>query len=343
MQIKPQQFAALAAATLASVIVAGATYSWANRWNTGKIEGRTLLPGLAREAAQAQQIEIAQGEKKLTLERSGEAWRLKERAGFPANAERVRALMLALQRSELIEPKTAAKDKLKLLELEDPAAKDAKSKLVRVLDGKGRGIAEVVLGKSRWDAFGSGKGGTYVRRPAETQAWLATGEPKAGLEVRDWVQTAVFEHDSGKFLKLTHEYAGEEPLVVEKGDGKDQKFRLAVVPEGKKLKQHANVEQIMTGLASIDLEDVRKLESVPSGEGVSVLKLEAEGGLAVTFRLRKDGDAHWLSLAAAGAEADAKKKADEVNARATGWEFKIATWKAEQVAKKRTDLLDAEG
>lgn len=341
MNIKPQQFAALAAATLASLVVAGLAYSWSNRWNTGRIEGQLLLPALTREAAQAQQIEITQGEKRLTLERSGSDWRIKERAGFPANPERVRALLVALQRSELIEPKTAAKDRLKLLELEDPSAKDAKSRLVRIVDGKGRAIAEVVLGKGRFDAFGSGKGGIYVRRPAETQAWLATGEPKAPLEIRDWVRTNVFEHDSTKFQKITIEHPGEAPLVVEKGDGREQKFKLAAIPDGQKLKQGANVDQIGTGLASIDLDDVRRLEQVPSGEGVSVVKLEAEGGFGVVLRLRKEGDAHWMSLAATGTEGDAKKAADELNSRATGWEFKIPSWKADQIGRRRADLFEA--
>ena len=341
MQIRPQQFTALAAATLLAVLLASATYSWSNRWSAGRVEGTALLPALARDASAAQAIEITQGDKRLTLERAGNDWRLKERAGFPASAERVRALIVTLQRAELIEPKTAAKDKLALLELEDPAGKDAKSRLVRIRDDKGRVIAEVVLGKSRFDAFGSGKGGIYVRRPNETQTWLATGEPKAPLEVKDWVRAGVFEHESAKFTKITIEHAGEAPLVIEKGDGKEPKLKLAAIPEGQKMKQGANLEQIATGLASIDLEDMRKLESVPSGDGVTVVKLEAEGGLTVVFRTRKDGEASWLSLAAQGTDAAAKKTADEINARTTGWEFKVPGWKAEQIGKRRADLLEA--
>lgn len=340
MLIRPQQFTALAALTALAVVVAGATYSWSNRWSQGRIEGSPTLPSLTRDAASAQVIEISQGERRLTLERSGNDWRIKERSGFPANPERVRALVIALQRSELIEPRTASKEKHKLLELEDPAAKDAKSRLVRVLDAKGRAIGEIVLGKSRFDAFGSGKGGTYVRRPAEAKTWLATGEPKAPLDVKDWVRANIFELDSGKFAKVTLEHPGEAPLVVEKGDAKER-FKLATVPDGQKLKQGANVEQIATGLATLDLEDVRKLESVPSGDGVSVIRLEAEGGLTVVFRVRKDGDASWLSLAAQGAEGEAKKSADELNARTTGWEFKIPNWKAEQIGKRRADLFEA--
>ena len=338
MKIKPQHFARLAVVTALSVIIAGACYAYFNRWSAGKVEGAAVLPSLARDAGLVAAIELAQGDRKLTLEKAGELWRVRDRGGHPANPERVRSLIVALQNAQLIEPKTASRDKFKLLELEDPGEKDAKSRSVRLLDTKGLPVAEIVLGKSRHDAFGSGKGGTYVRRPTEDQTWLATGDLKAPLEIRDWVQAAIFEIEQAKIGKVTLEHPGEDPLVVEKGDGKEQKFKLAQVPDGMKLKQGAAVDQIPQGLASIDLEDVRKLDVTPTGDKVSVIKLEAEGGLAVSFRLRKDGDASWLSLSATG-EGEAKKKADEINQRA-GWEFKVPQWKADQISKRRADLLE---
>jgi hypothetical protein len=340
MQIRPQQFTALVAATAISVVVAAATYAYFNRWSAGRVEGVTALPALTRQAASVAAVEITQGERKLTLQRAGDQWRIKERDGYPAAADRVRALLVTLQDAELIEPKTAIKDKLKLLELEDPAAKDAKSRLVRILDTKGGIIGEVVVGKSRDNVFGASKGGTYVRRPAETQAWLAKGEPKTPLDMRDWVQSSIFDLDQSKMEKITLEHAGEEPLVIEKGDGKDQKFKLAAMPEDKKLKQGVTLDQIAQGFSSMSLEDVRKMAAPPAADGVSVLKLEAEGGLAVTFRLRREADQSWVSLAATGADGDAKKKADEINAQANGWEFKIPQWKADQIGKRRADIFE---
>ena len=249
--IKPQRFAALAAATAASVLTAAVLYSITNRWTAGKVEGAALIPGLAQQEKAIATVEIVQGDKKTTLLREGEQWKVKERAGYPADPQRVRKLLTALAAAELIEPKTASKDRHKQLELEDPAAKDAKSRGIRILDAKGKPLAEVVLGKSRYDAFGSGKGGVYVRRLAEAQTWLATGEPKGSAEFKDWVSTAAFETDTTKISKLTLEHPGEEPLVIEKGaveqgakDPKDQKFKLARMPDGKKLKQGVTVDQI---------------------------------------------------------------------------------------------------
>ncbi|NJO23888.1 MAG: hypothetical protein HC868_14370, partial [Sphingomonadales bacterium] len=99
-------------------------------------------------------------------------------------------------------------------------------------------------------------------------------------------------------------------------------------------------EGLARALASIDMDDVRKIDAPPAGGGASTVKLELADGPTAMLRLRKDGDAHWLSLAATG-EGEAKKAADEINQRTQGWEFKIPAHKADQILKKRADLLEA--
>lgn len=337
--IKPRQFTALATATIIAVLLAAGLFASANRFSQGGIQGQPLAPELTRNVNSVAKIEIAQGDKSLTIERAGEQWKVKQRDGYPANPEKTRALVLQLSAAELIEPKTANKERYSLLELEDSKAKDAKSRQVRILDDKGKPLVDVVLGKSRYDAFGSGRTGFYVRRQGEAQTWLASGEPRAQLDVKDWVNTSIFTADSGKIARVTVEHPGEERLVIEKSDDKDKKFKLASVPDGKKLKENAPVDQIAQGFSSIDLDDVRKLDATPAGDKVSTLTLELQDGPKVTFRLRKDGDASWLSFSASG-DGDAKKQADEINAKGNGWEFKIPSWKADAIGKHATDLFE---
>jgi hypothetical protein len=83
---------------------------------------------------------------------------------------------------------------------------------------------------------------------------------------------------------------------------------------------------------------VRKLDTA-SGE-ISTARLEADGGLAVLLRLRKEGEDTWLSLTATG-EGDAKKQADEITARSKDWEFKISPAKATAILKRPADLFEA--
>lgn len=336
--IQPKHFTALAGVTLIAALLAAFIYGSANRFSPGHVEGQALAPELEAQINTVAAIEVTQGDKKIVVERSGDQWKLKERSGYPASTEKARGLVLQLASAQLIEPKTANKERYSLLELGDPTAKDAKSRQVRILDDKGKALADVVLGKSRYDAFGGGRGGFYVRRPGEAQTWLASGEPKAGAEIRDWVQTGIFTTDTNKITRLTAEHPGEPPLVIEKNNDEKEKFKLASIPEGKKLKPNT-LDQIPQAFSSIDMEDVRKLDATPAGDKVSVLTLESEGGPKVTFRLRREGDAAWLSLSATG-EGDAKKSAEEINAKAGGWEFKIPTWKADAMGKRAADLFE---
>ncbi len=338
--MRPTSFAALAVVTVVSLAIALSTYAAQNRWSQASASGAGLFPGLAAQSAKIARIELKQGDKVLTLARDKESWALADRAGYPAKSEPVRALLAKLARAELVESKTRNKERHALLELEDPAAKGAKSRLLRLLDDKGSVIAEAVIGKKRLDAFGASKSGTYVRKPGEAQTWLSNADLDVPVAVRDWVQPGILDVPSAKIAKVTIEIPGEEPLTITRDAADAAKFTLVAIPDGKKLKDGAGIDAIVRAAGNIELEDVRKLAAAPTGE-VSVAKLEADGGLAVTLKLRKDGEDTWVSIEATGADGDAKKTAEEITARVQGWEFKVPANKAQSILKRRADLFEA--
>ena len=341
--MKPKHFVYLAFVTAISVLFAIVSFVAHNQWSPGTAVGAKLFPALGTDAGKVATIEVRRGPSVVVLERQGNAWGLKERAGYPAESEKIKALVVKLVEAELVEAKTRNPEKYQLLELEDAAVKDSKSRLVRLLDANGGVVAEAVVGKKRWEAFGAGKGGTYVRKPGDAQTWLANVEVDPSAAVKDWVKASVLETDTGKLSRITIEVPGEEALKIEREGGKDAKdgkLRFLGLPEGKKLKDASAADTLARAAANIDMEDVRKSASTPAGGGAGVVKLEAEGGLAVTLRLVKEGDAHWLSIAATG-EGDAKAKAEEIGKRTQGWEFKVPASKAEALLKRRADLLEA--
>jgi hypothetical protein len=367
----PKSFVYLAGAAALSALLAVVTFAANNPWGTGPIGGEKLMPTLADSIGKVAAVEIRQGDDAVVLERADGAWKLKSRGGYPVDAAKVRTLLVGLGQAELTVPKTSRPDKYAALELENPAEKGAKSHLIRVLDASGNAIAEAVLGKKRVEGYGTDKaGGTYVRRPGNPQTWLSNVDLDAPLAAKDWVKTAVLALESDKISRIGIEVPGEPALRIEraapaapkdakadsKADAKDAKAPAAAAPtvtpgklafvglpgEGKKLKDASAPEAIARAVSSIDLEDVRQLAAPPT-DGVSLVKVETADGLAATLRLRKDGDAQWLSVTAAGGDGDARKAADEINAHTQGWEFKIPSYKADLILKKRADLLEASG
>ena len=84
---------------------------------------------------------------------------------------------------------------------------------------------------------------------------------------------------------------------------------------------------------------MRKLAEPPAAEGVSVVKIEVADGPTTTLRLRKDGDAHWLSIAATG-EGEASQESRRRDRRphqGLGVPGSRRP-KAEAILKKRADL-----
>jgi len=335
--MRPRTFAGLAVAAVVSVTLALFVYATANTWNAGAASGAKMLPPLSADRVAS--VAITRGDQALTLERKGSVWTIKERDGYPANPDKIRALMAKLDTAELIEPKTKNPDRYGLLNLEDPAKKDAKSTLVRVADDKGDALAEVVVGKQSAEQLGAGKSGTYVRKPGDAQTWLTNAELVVPSAIASWVDTMVLETKGGTISRITIEIPGEAPLVVEK-DKEKSGYKLADVPADRKLKNSGAAGQIADAFQRIELEDVRKLAGQPGGENAGVASFDADGGLKVTVRLRRDGDSRWISIEAHG-DGDAKQTADKINARASGWEFKISSWKADQIFKRRADLFES--
>ena len=337
--MKPRTIAELALVALVALVVAATTYISQNRWAQAKVTGAPLFPGLTSQGPKIARIELRQGDKKLALERKEQSWVLADRGAYPAKPEAVRTLLVRLAEAQLVEPKTRKSDRFAMLELEDAGAKDTKSREVRLLDQQGGLIAQAIVGKKCIDAFGSSKAGTYVRWPEDAQAWLANTDVEISANVRDWVQPSLIDQEVAKIKSVTVEMPNEAPLRIEREAGDGGKHKLVAIPEGKKLKSGGDVDAIVRAVGSLDLEDVRKLDPAAAGT-VGTARFETDSGLAVTLRLRKDGEDTWVSVSAAG-DGDAKKAADEISARAKDFEFKIAPAKATAILKRPADLFEA--
>lgn len=338
--MKANSFAILAGVAALCLLAAVFTYSASIPWSHVSSTGAALFPNLKSEAGRVSRIEVRKGDDALTIERNGSEWLIKERSGFRANNEKVRSLLVKLTEAELLEPKTRNKDHFALLELEEPSGPGATSRLVRLLDDKGAVIDEVIVGKQRWDAFGSGKGGTYVRRPNEQQTWLVSTPIDASVEFRDWVKSQLFETKSSTIKHMTVEVPGEEPLQIDY-DLAAKEHKLSNMPNGMKLRDVNAIDYIADGASSLDFDDARKAGAVPPApaDKVNTVTLDLEDGVKVVLKINRDNGAAWLTLTATG-EGTAKAAADALNAHVQGWEFQIPASKADAILKKRGDLLE---
>jgi hypothetical protein len=334
----PRSFAALAITAIVSLAAAVTLYTSSIEWSRASRSGAPLFPGLQHKAPQVAVIEVEQGKEKITLKRDGEQWVLSEHDAFPAAKEKVSALLAGLSRAELVEPKTRKDNRYALLEVEDPTGAEAKSHLVRFLDADGKVLAETIVGRRRPDAFGTGQGGTYVRKTNDEQAWLANAALEAGTELKSWLDPHLFATRAESVRQVEVQMPSEEVLKIQR-DTERSGHTLAEIPEGMKLKYVNIVDNIVSAASSLEFEDVRKQSEPSPGEDVSTVAMEVEGGLKVNLRLKRKDDATWMSLEASG-DGNVKQVADELMARAKGWEFRLSEGRAKEILKRRDDLLE---
>ncbi len=337
--MKPHQFAALAILAIISFVAAFIAYSAQTVTSTSIPPGAKLFPGLAASAAGITTIEISQGPRTLTLEKKGEQWLIKERDGFPANPDRVRALLLKLTTTELAEAKTKNKLRYPMLELGDPKRENANSYLIRLLGSEQKPEAEIIIGKTRRNAFGPGKNGSYVRKTDDPQTWLVTREFELGLKLRNWARENLLSLKPKEIKTATVEVAGETPYDIEREENR-RNFRLTTIPDGKKIRYENSADDIVENLSKFKIDDVRKARGAASDTStVSKARFKTDKGLEIEISAQKETDFAWISLTAKG-EGETKAKADKLKALADGWEFRIPTSQYGYIFKKYADLLE---
>ena len=337
----PKLFYGLTVTAAICAVVAGTTYYSTRTWAPSTEQGQPLFPDLAANAGKVASVTVQQGGETVTISRNGDTWGIKDRAGWPADIEEVREAIVGLTRMEIVEEKTRNEERYALLHLEDPATEDAQSKLVRLADEGGNSVATVVLGKIKFGVLGPGRNGTYVRVPDNAQTWLVSGSIDAPIDVRGWAQKEIFEIPKEDVTQIRISHPDNEDVVLTRSEVDATQFALANVPEGAKLREDADITFIANSVAQLELWDVKKADEITEDANKTIInEIIARNGLTVFVNVvASEGENHWVTVEAQGVDA-AKQAADEINARAGGWAFKIQSYKADNFRKRLSDLTE---
>ena len=269
----------------------------------GSIEAQSpLFPGLIDKLNETVTV-VAQGPggvPPLTMKRDAAgAWSLEERGGYPVDYAKVRGLAVGAAQLQVLEPKTAAADRLARLELEDPKAPGAKSKLLRLLDKDGRPLAELVAGKTKYGVLGGGRSGIYVRKAGEEQAYLALGELDVPATATDVLQRRFLDIAADRIASVTLRAGTPEAATLTRGSAPDGTFALGgPLPEGKELDPE-KAQRLAGSFASLELQDVMKASELPLPPQAPVMEVRTTDGLKLEVRAVRQGegeDAAWWAV-----------------------------------------------
>lgn len=327
----------LASATVVLVALAIVALASGDRGVSRAMPGERAVPGLAAKLGEVASIAVWREGSTLTFVRDGDSWLVAEKGNYPANAAKVSQIALAMADLTLVEPKTRKTDLYPRLAVEDPGK--GKSTLVSVKDKSGATIAELIVGKRRYDRLGAGNDGVYLRKPDDSEAWLARGSLDPSGDPSSWLDRRILDISEKNIAKVVLTQADGTRLVIARATP-DAKFAVEDAPADAKFKSETVINGPAMALETLDLDDVRPRDQLPvPDKKVTTASFTTFAGLTVDVRLLEQDKANWIAVSATGsgaAEAEAKKLDDKLS----HWTYAIPAYKANLLKTKLADLIE---
>jgi len=312
--------------------------------------GQPILKNL--KAADIAAIAIREPGEAITLERKAEQWTIAERAGFPADVEKVRDLVLKTLELKVGQSEAIAEQDRARLKLDDSGTQ------LEFRGAEGKPLARLVIGARFFKrepenparAIGDGR---FVLLPEDPKTVVVVSDPLtlASAKSAGWISRSGFAAEKVKAMEVL--FAGGERWKIER-PGDNANWKLSPMRAGEKL-DAIRANSASYALNSVELADVAApgLRAADTGldQPVATIVASTFDGLTYTVKLgRSAGDNTYASVAVAGepkvSGPDAAERAKQVAGRLpreralAAHTLLIAKSRFEDLLKKRAELLE---
>jgi parvulin-like peptidyl-prolyl isomerase len=347
---------ALAALALVAILVAVAAFFTlqGRRAELASVPANSgpLFPGLVERLDSVDRIEIRRQGETYTLERRDNRWALLESEGYWAASDSLQKLFAGLADMQVVEAKTSNPEWHERLGLQDPTRLDSNGALVTLSAG-GNQLASLIVGNSAPSSPGTRA--RYVRRNGEDQTWLVRTPIDIAASRNMWTDRNVLDLRPDRVASVRIERWDGDVVEIARDAPDDTTFDLLTLPEGAELNPTVNLMSIARSFQGITHAAVRRAtDHFDSLTSESLVLARTFDGLHISLRLRNDeaGDT-WAVVRTTYDEAnrigdqddaallsadEARKQADEINARTDGWTYQIPRWKVNQMVKATSEL-----
>lgn len=306
-----------------------------------------LFEGLSNRLDQVDRIVYTSsrgmaGEEVVSISRNEDGvWGVASRAGYPANGELVRNVLLGVGNMEAYEPRTANPEWHRNLGLMNPEDIGAAIR-VELFSGEER-LAGLLVGKVPERAVDvKGEGLIYVRRDGENQTWLARGRLPVHKQAFDWLDMTFVGIPREDVSRVTLWAGTERPVVMERASAEAADFTIANLPEGRASRGAPVVNQAAAALLEATFDDVAPADTLDMPEDGPRVEVETFGGLTLSMHMGGQDGALWAKFSADGEGEEAVLLAEELNARLSPWTYKLPQELGGQLTQTM-DVLTREG
>ena len=355
----------------AALVVLALVAFWGQRGDAPATQVNALfLPELEAALGDIDRVRVvgAGNETRATLERRSDSWVVAEKQGYPADIAKIRGALRALAEARIVEEKTANPEYYDRLGVESVERDDASGvELIAYAGGDAR--ASVIIGDS--DAANL----QYVRASDAATSYLVDRRIDVPRDTVGWIDTTIMDISSSRIASVTIEHPDGETVRITKNDRDETNFTVENVPEGRELSYPGVANVLANTLRNLKLDDVAAASDELPEETTRTTFRTFDGLVVTATSYTRDGE-QWVRFEAgvepeaeagndeeAGDEgadaapsgdaetaetdsadesdtgAEARAEAERINARVSGWEYRIPSYLFGQLTRRMEDLL----
>ena len=346
----PNSVLVLAAATALSVAAAAVSVKVNQGYAISSDDG-LLFPGLMDKVDSVTKVVVNNKDQEITIIRTKDGiWQVPASDGYSASISQVQKSTLQVAQLSYFEKKTANVKRYQRLHLGDLEHAGSQARRIRLFKSDDAVLADLIVGKKRYNLPGTITEGAYIRQPGDPQTWLANGEIDVEVELKTWLRNSILNIREEDVLSAEIRHPGGEVVRISKENSKDRNFTLHDIPEGKKLRYDSDPDNIANVVEDLEMLDARRADKIDFvADKTTVGTYTSRGGLVAEIFAVKVGEDNWVKVklsvkpnTPSPKEKDQKSAATiakQVTKRIDGWAFKIPTFKAERLRRGVKEML----
>ena len=286
-------------AVIAAVLIIVAVFMAEQQEPGAPPTGQPVFPGLKTVINDVTELGVATQSGAITLHRQEDRWRVKEKYDYPADFGTVRETLIGLAELTTLEPKTRKPELHEKLGLQDVGAEGSLSTGVTLKDATGNTVAAAVIGNDRPAQGKSGYKELFIRKAGNPQAWLVEGRLTVEKNPGKWLDKELTQIETKRVRRLTVTHPDKTRLVVEKAKPADLNYQVANVPEGLEIESQFTVNNIVSTVTSLSLDDVKPRSEIPfDDQPVVTAVFETFDGLQGTVQLLRKDEKNYVTISA---------------------------------------------
>lgn len=306
--------------------------------------GQPVFPELKAAINDVTELSVATQSSTITLHREEDTWRVKEKYDYPADLGTVRETLIGLAELKTLEPKTRKPELYEKLGLQDVETKGSLSTGITLKDATGHTLAAAIIGNDRPAKGKSGYKEIFIRKAGDPQTWLVEGRLTVEKNPGEWLNKELVQIETKRVGRLTVTHPDETRLVVEKAKPADLDYQVVDLPEGLEIQSQFTVNNIVSTVTSLSLDDVKPRSEVPfDGQPVVTAVFETFDGLQGTVQLLPKDEKNYVTISAAfNADLIRKPEPEKESAPQAGEQPEAETQDKEETIKPEQPQIKPE-